>query len=164
MNQDFRKFDEFVRATKPGGRSDLSFLAETPRVEELITRGLRENLARSDWRWFQTYLSLAGKRPSVQYVPVFAEALDLRAGGVNPGDVLAYLLDIKDPSSVPAIERALHWRPDWDEFHDLAFKALDALLAIDDDAAWRVIESVRDDDRERVREIARRVLARRANG
>ncbi|MER6873168.1 hypothetical protein ABT279_23760 [Amycolatopsis sp. NPDC000673] len=159
-----------MRATDPGGRSDLRFLAETPRVEELIARGLRENLARSDWRWFQTYLSLAGERPSAQYVPVFAEALDLRDGGVNPGDVLEYLRDIehrrdiKDPSSVPAVERALHWRQDWDEFHDLAFKALDVLLAIDDDAAWWVIESVRDDDRERVREIARRVLARRANG
>ncbi|WP_406630662.1 HEAT repeat domain-containing protein [Amycolatopsis sp. WGS_07] len=160
-DEDFRKFDEIVRTADPGRGDDLSFLGKFPAVEGLISQGLRTSLAVSDWYLFQTYLFLAGRRPTTQYVPIFAEALDSRNGDFNLGDILAYLRDIKDPSSVPAIERALHWRPDWDEFHDLGFKALDALLAIDDDHAWRVIESVRDDDRERVREIARRVLAER---
>lgn len=160
-DEDFRKFDEFARAVGPGPDKDLSFLAEFPAVADLISRGLRTSLANSESDRFQNYLLLAGRRPAAQYAPIFAEALDLRDGAYAPGDLLEYSRDIKVPSSVPAIERALHWRPDWDEYHDLGFKALDALLAVDTDEAWRVIESVRNDDRERVREIARRVLAER---
>ncbi|NIH80693.1 hypothetical protein [Amycolatopsis viridis] len=85
-------------------------------------------------------------------------ALDLRNAHVQPGDVLLTLGRIQSAESVPVLERVLKWHPEWDEFHDLAFKALALLARIDTDAAWQVIESAAEDDRGRVREIANSLL------
>ncbi|MEU6641934.1 hypothetical protein ABZ863_05225 [Saccharomonospora sp. NPDC046836] len=58
------------------------------------------------------------------------------------------------------MQRVLDWRPEWDEFHDLGFKALDVLAAVDTDESWSVIERAAEEDRRRVRDIAVSLLKR----
>ncbi|WP_370949663.1 hypothetical protein AB5J62_19445 [Amycolatopsis sp. cg5] len=160
----FAAFDSFVRTADPWWGDDVGFLDAYESVEDLIVCGLKRSLDNAEWSLFETYLFLASQRRSCRYVPVLAEALDRRDENARPGDVLSLLLGLMAASSVPALERALQWRPEWDEYHEVAFKTLDVLLNIDNDEAWRVIESVRVDDRDRVRDIATAQLARRAAG
>ncbi|MFD9957819.1 hypothetical protein [Amycolatopsis sp. NPDC058986] len=161
---DLAEFDRVVREHDAGPGDDLGFLAKFEPVDDLIAAGLRKTLDDHDWYAFQTYLFLAGSRPSAKYVDTLNEVLDRRLADYAPEDVVSYLGDIRDPKAVPSLERALSWRREDDEFHQFAFKVLSALMAIGGEESWRVIESARHDDRDRVRDIADQLSGKRGNG
>ncbi|GAA3826723.1 hypothetical protein GCM10022380_51750 [Amycolatopsis tucumanensis] len=155
-----REIHAIVTSDKPA-RERAELLAGRSELEECLNRGLETTLKARDWYNFEAYNGMAYRFPSPRYVAHLSSALDLREAHVQPGDVLLTLGRIRSSDSIPALERVLEWRPEWDEFDDIAFKALDALAGIDTDAAWRVIESVVDDERGRVRETANSLLASR---
>ncbi|WP_246244927.1 HEAT repeat domain-containing protein [Amycolatopsis pithecellobii] len=124
-----------------------------------IKRGLEKAFREKDWRHFESYTGLTGHFPSPDYVPILTAALDTLDPHTQPAEILLSLQDLKDPGCVASVRRALLWKPDFDEFSDLAFKALDTLLAVGTPAAWQVIEeAAASDDRERIRSSAERVL------
>jgi hypothetical protein len=49
---------------------------------------------------------------------------------VNNEDIVDVLAEIRDPSAIGCLERALWWEPPWDEFRQLAVKVVWALAAI----------------------------------
>ena len=130
-------------------------------LRDCIKIGLDGSVDDQNWGNFEFYNAVASKFPSHDYIPALCTALDTLDPRVHPADVLLTLLSINDPRSIPSVRKALFWKPDWDEFHDLAFKAFDVLLTIDNEEAWRVIEEATKDDRAYVRELALKFLQRR---
>jgi hypothetical protein len=143
------------------GPDKVNLLRGKPGLSECIKIGLERTFNNQDWWNFQDYNYLASKFPSSDYVPILCASLDMLNPNVQPADVLLTLLDIKDPRCVPSVRRVLFWKPDWDEFHDLAFKAFDVLLSINDEESWKVIQEAADDDTRRVKELALGFLERR---
>jgi hypothetical protein len=142
-------------------RSQLELLRGKSGLQGCIKLGLERSLNSHNWRNFQRYNSLASEFPSGDYVSVLCASLDMLNPKVQPSDVLLTLQDIKDPRCVPSVRRILFWKPDWDEYHDLAFKAFDVLLNIDIEESWKVIQEATEDGRPRVRELASRFLEKR---
>jgi hypothetical protein len=65
----------------------------------------------------------------------------LRSTDISPEDIVEVLEVVQDPTSVPYVIDALHWQPEWDEFHHFASKCVLALAAIGTDEA---IQALRD--------------------
>ena len=145
----------------PYGRQ-VEMLRGKESLHDCISKGLSDSLNEGNWLDFNAYTVIAGKFPSVSYGPILSSALDMLDSRVIPGEVLLTLRDIADPRCVPSVRMVLFWKPDWDEFHDLAFKALDVLLKIDNEEAWAVIEEAARDDRELVRDSVSRLLRERS--
>jgi hypothetical protein len=78
-------------------------------------------------------------------------------------DLVDALAEIGDPKSVDCLRDALRWDPPWDEFGQLARKAVWALGAIGTPEAMAVVREAAGDAREKPREAAIHEL-RRAQG
>ncbi|MGX1274962.1 HEAT repeat domain-containing protein [Streptomyces phaeoluteigriseus] len=79
-------------------------------------------------------------------------------------DVVSMLGKFRSPKAVPALGEVARWVPeylDWDENRALAVKAIWALGAIPGPEAWEVLEGLRDDENEIIRENAVNQLSRR---
>ena len=127
-------------------------------VTHCLEIGLEKAFKEKDWWNFESYNDLVGQFPSPCYVPILMAALDTLDPHTQPAEILLSLQDLKDPRCVASVRRALFWKPDWDEFSDLAFKALDTLAVVDTPEAWQAIRDATADDRERVRVAAENLL------
>ena len=107
---------------------------------------------------FERYASAAFYHPSHAYTPALCEVLARRNDDVNNEDLVDTLAEIADPRSVDCLREMLRWDPPWDEFGQLARKAVWALRAIDTPEALTVIREAADDEREKPREAAVREL------
>ncbi|MFJ6405937.1 HEAT repeat domain-containing protein [Streptomyces hydrogenans] len=79
-------------------------------------------------------------------------------------EIVSMLGRLRSPRTVPTLALATHWVPeclDWDENRALAVKAVWALGAVPGPEARKVLEGLRDDENEIIRENALRQLARR---
>lgn len=131
-------------------------------LADCIETGLRRALKLRRWCEFEAYTWASGAFPSDRFTPMLIDALDLHDPHAQPAEILLALARIGDSRSVESVRRALLWTPEWDEFHDLALKAIDALLEIDNAAAWKVIEEAAANDRRmRIRNLCRKLLRRR---
>jgi hypothetical protein len=101
--------------------------------------------------------------PSGASTETLCAVLDERRDDINSEDVVDALFDVADPASVPSLRRAVTWVPDWDEFGQLARKAVWALDRIGTPEAIAAIrEEVTDDAPFKVVEAAREALERLA--
>jgi hypothetical protein len=91
---------------------------------------------------------------------VLCEVLARRNDDVNNEDLVDTLAEIADPASVDCVRDALHWEPPWDEFGQLARKAVWALAAIGTPEAMAVVREAADDPRDKPREAAMHELQR----
>jgi hypothetical protein len=126
-----------------------------------IKRGLEGAVQSEDYWSFESYNAVAGHFPSVDYIPALTAALETLDRRFQLGDILLTLQEIPDSRAVQAVGKVLFWNPDWDDFDDLSFKAMDVLLSIDDQNSWRTISEAAGDAREQIREAALRLLAER---
>ncbi|MER8034808.1 HEAT repeat domain-containing protein [Streptomyces hydrogenans] len=79
-------------------------------------------------------------------------------------EIVSMLGRLRSPRTVPTLALATHWVPeclDWDENRALAVKAIWALGAVPGLEAREVLEGLREDENEIIRENALRQLARR---
>ncbi|MFE1951945.1 HEAT repeat domain-containing protein [Streptomyces sp. NPDC059524] len=79
-------------------------------------------------------------------------------------DIVSTLARLRSPETLPTLILATHWVPerlDWDENRALAVKAIWALGALPGRQVREVLEGLRDDEDEIIRENALRQLARR---
>jgi HEAT repeat protein len=128
-------------------------------VEECIEAGLETALEASDWGWFERYVLAATRHPSASFVPFLSQVLRLHSDQVNNEDIVTALGETGDPRAVDCLVEALRWRPDWDEFHGLAVKAVWALGRIGSPDAIAALGDVAVTGPDKVREAARSQLA-----
>lgn len=156
-------FNERLREWPNHRRGMREWLQGLSGVETCVAEGLRQTRQSEDWPIFERYAFAAFYHPSCAYTPVLCEVLARRNDDVNNEDLVDALAEIADPSSVECLRDAYLWRPPWDEFGQLARKAVWALRAIGTPAALAVIREAADDEREKPREAAARELRRRGN-
>lgn len=126
-----------------------------------IAAGLRQTVAAEDWRKFRRYLYAAGYHPSENYLEPLGTALSQHDEHIPNEDIVEVLVGLASPKSVDLLRETLAWRPDWDEFHQLAVKCLWALAGIESDDARAVIDEAASDDRPVVRDTAESAIRRR---
>lgn len=129
-------------------------------VTECILRGLASSLADSDWMRFERYLLAAWVHPSRSFTPLLCDVLGRRMPEVHNEDLVGVLEEIADPAAVGALEDALLWEPEWDEFHALGVKCVWALGAIGTPEARLVLEDAASVGPEKIRDTAQRALRR----
>lgn len=128
------------RDWRDNGDGFRAWLMAARGVDACIEDGLRRAAQDEDWLSFELHLLAGSIVPSSRYSRLLCDVLDRRVPELNNEEVVAVMGEIADPSTVDALERSLWWHPDWDEFHGLGKKAIDALAAISTDVAWTVIE------------------------
>jgi hypothetical protein len=152
--------DERLRAW-PG--TDLRGLSEWLQslsgIECCVAAGLREARRSADWWTFERYVLAAFYHPSRAYTEVLCDVLALREE-LNNEDIVDTLAEIADPQSVDCLRAAMRWEPPWDEFGQLARKAVWALAAIGTSEAMASIHEATDDEREKPREAAIQAVGR----
>ncbi|WP_158846319.1 hypothetical protein [Saccharothrix deserti] len=136
---DCRDFDRALRDGSVDLLERLRSVEVSDGDERCIVEGLEHTFAREDWDGFELYVLAAQRKPSGEAVPLLCAALLLKDERVFPEEVLAALNPVADARAVPALREMLHWRPEWDEFHAIAVKALWALAKIDDDGARALV-------------------------
>jgi HEAT repeat protein len=129
-------------------------------IENCVARGLHQTRQSEDWPMFERYARAAFYHPSPAYTPVLCEVLARRSDDVNNEDLVDTLAEIADPTSVDCLREALRWDPPWDEFGQLARKAVWALAAIATPDAMDVVREAARDEREKPREAAVHELQR----
>jgi HEAT repeat protein len=129
-------------------------------VEECIAEGLSSTAADGAWGRFERWLLAAYEQPSRALTPMLCEVLARRMPEVNNEDLVEVLGEIGDPRAVDAIEDALLWEPDWDEFHALGVKCVWALGAIATPEARSMLEDAASVGPEEVRSAAQLELQR----
>jgi HEAT repeat protein len=127
-------------------------------MEACVAQGLRQTQQSEDWPMFERYARAAFYHPSPAYTPALCEVLARRNDDVNNEDLVDTLAEIADPASVDCLREMLHWDPPWDEFGQLARKAVWALRAIDTPEALTALREAAHDEREKPREAAVREL------
>ena len=110
-------------------------------VEGCIAEGLAGSADADEWGRFEQYVFAATRHPDSRYVPILCSVLQQRDLNVNFEDIVTALDEIADPRSVPFLVDAMWWRPDWDEYLQLAKKCVWALARIGTPEA---IEALRD--------------------
>jgi HEAT repeat protein len=154
------EFDERLRAW-PLGSGDLrAWLRALSGIEDCVTEGLRRTQQSEDWPMFERYARAAFYHPSRAYTPVVCQVLARHNDDVNNEDLVDTLAEIADPTAVDCLRDAFHWEPPWDEFGQLARKAVWALAAIGTPEAMAVVREAADDAREKPREAAIHELQR----
>jgi hypothetical protein len=92
-------------------------------TEDCIAAGLRRARDAEDWSMFEQYAFAAFHHPSRAYTDVLCDVLG-RHEELNNEDLVDALAEIGDPKSVDCLRDALRWDPPWDEFGQLARKAV----------------------------------------
>ncbi len=87
-------------------------------------------------------------------VPSLCAALEMKEGGLFPEEVVTALNPLGDPRSIEILREMVAWRPDWDEYHALAVKAVWALCRMDRDLK-SLIGNFVDDDRPVIADLVR---------
>jgi HEAT repeat protein len=157
------EFEKRLRAWPADRRGLREWLQGLSAIEDCVAEGLRRTRQSEDWSIFERYALAAFHHPSPAYTEVLCDVLARHSDDVNSEDLVDTLAEIADPSSVDCLRDALHWDPPWDEFGQLARKAVWALRAIDTPEALAVIREAAEDEREKPREAAARELRRRGD-
>jgi hypothetical protein len=156
--------DEFrkrLRAWPDDRRGLREWLQGLSGIDACVDQGLRRTQQSEDWPMFERYARAAFYHPSRDYTQVLCEVLARRNDDVNNEDLVDTLAEIADPSSVDCLRDTFRWRPPWDEFGQLARKAVWALRGIDTPEALEVILEAAADERDKPREAAEHELRRR---
>ncbi|GGK05310.1 hypothetical protein GCM10010123_38980 [Pilimelia anulata] len=128
-------------------------------VESCISEELAKAVDGRDWDSLEVLLWAAICHPCEAYAPVLERMLHRREPGVPVEDLIEVLGEIGSETSVVHLERAMYWRPEWDEFHSVAVKCIGALAAIGNESAKVVVETVSSTAPEVVRDWAAAKLA-----
>lgn len=156
------EFDARLRAWTWPDPGLGTWLDEQRDLEPCIAEGLRKSRELADWNGFERYLIAAEHHPSSAYTQTLCEVLDERRDDLNSEEIVEALDRSADPASVPCLRRAVSWVPDWDEFGELARKAVWALDRIGTpEAAAAIREAVTPDLPSNVVEAAEKALATR---
>ena len=158
----WEQFDERLRSWPPVSPERREWLATQRAIEPFVAEGLRRTRDSGDWSGFELYVLAVFGHPSRAYTDTLCAVLDdERHEAVNSEDVVDALFDVADPAAVPSLRRAVTWVPDWDEFGQLARKAVWALDRIGTPEAVAAIrEEVADDAPFNVVEAAREAFER----
>jgi HEAT repeat protein len=149
-----RELDERLRAWPDHRRGLTDWLQGLSNVEDCVAEGLRHARRAQDWSIFERYALAAFHHPSRAYTEVLCGVLARQRDDVNNEDLVDALAEIADPASVACLRDALHWDPPWDEFGQLARKAVWALAAIGTPEAMAVVREAAHDERTKPREAA----------
>ena len=139
-----------------------AFLDSFTDVEGCIGDGLATSAEAEDWGRFERYVFAASRHPDARYVVVLCSVLRRQTLNVNFDDIVIALGEIADPRSVPYLEEAMWWTPDWDEFRQLAKKCVWALGRIGTDEALEALRDAATVGSDIVREEAKDELSRRS--
>ncbi|MEA2274341.1 MAG: hypothetical protein QOI98_3049 [Solirubrobacteraceae bacterium] len=160
-----RELDEHLRAWKPFTPGLREWVRAQRDLEPCIAEGLRATSAVDDWLGFELYLIAALDHPSRSYTETLCDVLDQRRDDMNGEAIVDALDSIADPAAVECLRRAVTWVPDWDEYGQLARKAVWALDRIGTPEAIAAIrETVTDHLPRNVIEAAAKVLAAPRSG
>ncbi|MGI9598721.1 MAG: hypothetical protein ACR2QK_21330 [Acidimicrobiales bacterium] len=124
-------------------------------VRDCIVAGLTATVETQDWARFEPWLFAAFLQPSTDMTELLSGVLSQLNPEVHNEDLVDVLAEIGDPRAIGAIEDALLWEPDWDEYHNLGLKCVWALGAIGTDEARSILEDTATVGPERIREHAR---------
>jgi HEAT repeat protein len=113
-----------------------------------------------DWESFSLYVLAATHRPSTLYTHDLCMVLGQRIEDADNEGIVEALAEIRDPAAVPALEGALWWERDWDEYRALAIKVIWALTAIGTPEAIDVLRDAATTADERTRLFAASALKR----
>jgi hypothetical protein len=139
------ELDERLRAWAP--YSDAAdWLREARDLEPCIAAGLRATRESGDWLAFEKYVIAAQTHPSSAYTETLCAVLDERRDDMDSEGIVDALDRCVDPAAVPSLRRAVTWVPDWDEFGQLARKAVWALDGIGTPEAIAAIREEATDD------------------
>jgi hypothetical protein len=127
---DCDELDARLRSFKPIDPARQEWLKTQRGLVPCIAEGLRRTREQGDWYGFELYLLAATTHPSRAYTQTLCEVLDERRDDMSSEAIVDTLDPIKDPAAVPALRRALRWIPDWDEYGQMARKAVWALYSI----------------------------------
>ena len=148
------ELDEQLRAWPDHRQGMREWLQSVSGIEDCIAEGLLRTRRSEDWSMFERYALAAFHHPSRAYTEVVCEVLARRDDDVNNEDLVDTLAEIADPQSVDCLREAWRWDPPWDEFGQLARKAVWALAAIGTPEAMAVVREAADDERDKPREAA----------
>ncbi|MDP9074389.1 MAG: HEAT repeat domain-containing protein [Actinomycetota bacterium] len=123
-------------------------------VEDCIADGLRRSSRGGDWLTFERYVLAAHRHPSRVFTPVLCEVLNRHSDEVNNEDIVDVLADIRDPAAVGCLEEIILWQPPWDEYRQLAVKAVWALAAIGTPDAMLLLQEAACCEASEIREAA----------
>ncbi|MEJ7786717.1 MAG: hypothetical protein WKF96_18095 [Solirubrobacteraceae bacterium] len=153
-----RGLDEHLRHWTPFEPGLVKWLQEQSDLEPCIADALRAASAAEDWNTFERYLIAAAQHPSPAYTKTLCAVLEQRRHDVNSEAIVDALDPIADPEAVECLSRATRWVPDWDEFGQLARKAVWALGRTTE--AMHAIREVPADAPDKVRDAAANALGR----
>jgi len=136
----------------------MAWLNTIKNVEDCIAEGLRQSADIEDWLTFERYLVAARCRPSALYTASLCRVLRLQNDELNLDDVVDVLAEIRDPAAIGCLEETLWWQPPWDEFRQLAVKAVWALSAIGTEEALSVLRDAVSCESEEIRVAAAQEL------
>jgi HEAT repeat protein len=125
-----------------------------PDVRDAVLRGLGAAGEAGEWGKFWIYLLVADAQPDRRYVPSIAAALELQSSAVPNEDALEVLTKIGDPGPLDLLKRIVFTEHDWDEFSQIAVKAVWAIAAIRTPEATAVLHEISERGNEYVRSWA----------
>jgi hypothetical protein len=146
-------------AWSAAGDTRMDWLAGLENVDDCIADGLRRTSDANDWRLFDRYVLAAWQHPSHAYTRTLCDVLGRQSDELNNEDVVGVLDHSRDPAAVGCLRDALDWEPEWDEFRQLAVKAVAALAAIGTPEAIAVLRDAAAGGADVVGEAAARELA-----
>jgi hypothetical protein len=157
---DCREFEAQMRRLR--GEEWRAWLREQRDVAPCVAEGLKRTRAEGDWLGFELFMHVAASHPSRAYTQTLCEVLDEHRDDMDAEGIVDALDPIKDPAAVPALRRTLRWIPDWDEYGQMARKAVWALHSINTPEAIAAIrEEVTPDLPFKVVEAAEQALEMR---
>ena len=155
-----KDLDSVVAEIRLGEASWRDRLDRLKDVEGCIADGLTRSAAIEDWDSFERYVIAASRHPHRSMSGVLCDVLDRQLDTLNSEDIVEVLGMIADPETVQCLENALHWEPPWDEYRQLAKKAVWALGSIGTPEAMEVLRDAASTASAEIREAAARELRR----
>jgi hypothetical protein len=143
---DCAALDERLRSWPAFSSERAEWLAAQRDVEPCIAESLRRTREAGDWYGFELYVVAAQTHPSRLYTETLCAVLDERRDDMDSEGIVDALDGCPDPAAVPSLRRAVTWVPDWDEFGQLARKAVWALDGIGTPEAIAAIREEATDD------------------
>jgi HEAT repeat protein len=137
-----------------GDDSSLGRLDTLEGVEACIAEGLVRSASSEDWSSFERYLLAASRHPDRSMTSVLCEVLTRQLDDVNNEDIVDVLGIIADPAAVECLGEAMWRQPPWDEYRNLAVKAVWALAKIGTPEALDVLRDAASTGPAEVREAA----------
>ena len=157
--------NECVTQLRDGKLRILEFVSCAERLQTdqaLVVSELTTALKAREWWVLQALVLLCAKCPSASYAEILCRILEEASEEMTNEDVVDVLDQIREPSSVSALQRAASYEQSTDEFHNLNTKCVYALGHIATaEAEAALTEIARRNPFPEVRDVASQVLKRR---